>query len=93
MPRWQSGSSQVGIQNLEYDLSTGERGSRNAAIGEALRAATGAEDALVVNTAPPPCFSYSIRLPRAAKSSWRANQLAEIGGGFRLPEVLERSGG
>lgn len=78
--------------NLEYDLSTGERGSRNAAIGEALCAATGAEDALVVNNCAAAVLLVLDTLAKGREVIVARNQLVEIGGGFRIPEVLERSG-
>ena len=78
--------------NIEYDLSTGERGSRNAAIGEALRAATGAEDALVVNNCAAAVLLVLDTLAKGREVIVARNALVEIGGGFRLPEVLERSG-
>jgi L-seryl-tRNA(Ser) seleniumtransferase len=78
--------------NLEYDLSTGERGSRNTAIGEALRAATGAEDALVVNNCAAAVLLVLDTLAKDREVIVARNALVEIGGGFRLPEVLERSG-
>jgi L-seryl-tRNA(Ser) seleniumtransferase len=78
--------------NLEYDLETGERGSRNAVIGEALRAITGAEDALVVNNCAAAVLLVLDTLAKGREVIVARNQLVEIGGGFRLPEVLERSG-
>ncbi|MGP8100488.1 MAG: L-seryl-tRNA(Sec) selenium transferase [Candidatus Cybelea sp.] len=78
--------------DLEYDLSTGERSSRNAAIGEALRAATGAEDALVVNNCAAAVLLVLDTLAKDREVIVARNQLVEIGGGFRVPEVLERSG-
>lgn len=78
--------------NLEYDLETGERGSRYAAIGAALHAVTGAEDALVVNNCAAAVFLVLDTFAKGREVIVARNQLVEIGGGFRLPEVLERSG-
>jgi L-seryl-tRNA(Ser) seleniumtransferase len=78
--------------NLEYDLETGERGSRHAAIGEALRAITGAEDALVVNNCAAAVFLVLDTFAKGREVIVARSQLVEIGGGFRVPEVLERSG-
>lgn len=78
--------------NLEYDLESGERGSRHAAIGAALRAVTGAEDALVVNNCAAAVFLVLDTFAKGREVIVARNQLVEIGGGFRLPEVLERSG-
>jgi L-seryl-tRNA(Ser) seleniumtransferase len=78
--------------NLEYDLETGERGSRYAVIGAALRAITGAEDALVVNNCAAAVLLVLDTFAKGREVIVARNQLVEIGGGFRLPEVLERSG-
>ncbi len=83
-----------GAAALEYDLAAGERGSRNALARDALRAVTGAEDALVVNNA-----AAAVLLILAALLSDERReviisrgQLIEIGGGFRIPDVLRQSG-
>jgi L-seryl-tRNA(Ser) seleniumtransferase len=78
--------------NLEYDLESGERGSRYAAIGEALCDATGAQDALVVNNCAAAVLLVLDTLAKGREVVVARNQLVEIGGGFRVPEVLERSG-
>ncbi len=78
--------------NLEYDLETGERGSRYAVIGAALRAITGAEDALVINNCAAAVLLVLDTFAKGREVIVARNQLVEIGGGFRLPEVLERSG-
>jgi L-seryl-tRNA(Ser) seleniumtransferase len=82
----------VGYSNLEYDLETGERGSRYAAIGELLCVATGAEDALVVNNCAAAVLLVLDTFAKGREVIVARNQLVEIGGGFRVPEVLERSG-
>jgi L-seryl-tRNA(Ser) seleniumtransferase len=86
-----------GASNLEYDLESGTRGSRYDRLGALLRAATGAEDALVVNNCAAAVLLVLDTFARAADGSPREvivarNQLIEIGGGFRLPDVLARSG-
>ncbi len=86
-----------GASNLEYDLERGARGSRYDRLGSLLRAATGAEDALVVNNCAAAVLLVLDTFARAADGSAREvivarNQLVEIGGGFRLPDVLARSG-
>jgi L-seryl-tRNA(Ser) seleniumtransferase len=86
-----------GASNLEYDLERGARGSRYDRLGALLRAATGAEDALVVNNCAAAVLLVLDTFARAPDGSPREvivarNQLVEIGGGFRLPEVLARSG-
>ncbi len=86
-----------GASNLEYDLDAGARGSRYDRLGALVRAATGAEDALVVNNCAAAVLLVLDTFARAPDGSPREvvvarNQLVEIGGGFRLPDVLARSG-
>ena len=86
-----------GASNLEYDLGAGARGSRYDRLGGLLRAATGADDALVVNNCAAAVLLVLDTFARAADGTPREvivarNQLIEIGGGFRLPDVLARSG-
>lgn len=82
----------AGYTNLEYDLSAGERGSRYARVARPLRALTGAEDALVVNNCAAAVLLVLDTFARDREVVVSRGQLIEIGGGFRLPEVLERSG-
>ena len=86
-----------GASNLEFDLDAGSRGSRYDRLGALLRAATGAEAALVVNNCAAAVLLVLDTFARAPDGSSREvivarNQLVEIGGGFRLPDVLARSG-
>jgi len=86
-----------GASNLEYDVEAGTRGSRYDRLSALLRAATGAEDALVVNNCAAAVLLVLDTFARASDGSPREvvvarNQLIEIGGGFRLPDVLARSG-
>lgn len=81
-----------GYSDLEYDLNTGERGHRMAAVEDILRRVTGAESALVVNN-----NAGAVLLALTAHAAGRQvvisrGQLVEIGGGFRIPEVLMQSG-
>jgi L-seryl-tRNA(Ser) seleniumtransferase len=78
--------------NLEYDLHEGGRGSRQAHLAEPLRHLTGAEAALVVNN-----NAAAVMLALAALAEGREvlvsrGELIEIGDGFRIPDVLVRSG-
>ncbi len=78
--------------NVELDLTTGERGSRQHAVGGLLATLCGAEAAMVVNN-----NAAAVLLVLAALASDRQvlvsrGESVEIGGGFRVPEVMEQSG-
>jgi L-seryl-tRNA(Ser) seleniumtransferase len=81
-----------GYSNLEYDLDAGRRGSRQDHVAAVLRRLTGAEAALVVNN-----NAAAVLLALAALAAGREvivsrGELIEIGDGFRIPDVLARSG-
>jgi L-seryl-tRNA(Ser) seleniumtransferase len=81
-----------GYSNLEYDLERGERGSRQTHVEDLLRELTGAEAALVVNNC-----AAAVLLAAAALAGGRdlvvsRGQLVEIGGSFRVPDVVAQSG-
>lgn len=81
-----------GYSNLEYDLESGERGSRYERVSSLLRAATGAEDAVVVNNCAAAVLLILDTFAKGHEVIVSRNQAIEIGGGFRLPDVLARSG-
>jgi len=86
---WQQDST---YSNLELDLLTGERGSRMATAPALIAEACGAEAAIVVNNC-----AAAVMLTLAALAEGRGvavsrGELVEIGGGFRIPDVLTRSG-
>jgi L-seryl-tRNA(Ser) seleniumtransferase len=81
-----------GYSNLEYDLEEGARGSRYAHCVGLLTDLTGAEDALVVNNAAAALMLALNTLARGSGVAVSRGELVEIGGGFRIPEILERSG-
>ncbi|GAC1304753.1 MAG: L-seryl-tRNA(Sec) selenium transferase [Vulcanimicrobiaceae bacterium] len=81
-----------GYSNLEFDLESGTRGSRYARVTALLRATTGAEDALVVNNCAAAVLLILDTFAKGREVIVSRNQLVEIGGGFRLPDVLRRSG-
>jgi L-seryl-tRNA(Ser) seleniumtransferase len=82
-----------GYSNLELDLESGQRGSRQAHVEALLRELTGAEAALVVNNGAGAVLLATAALagPGGAVIVSRG-QLVEIGGGFRIPEVVAQSG-
>jgi L-seryl-tRNA(Ser) seleniumtransferase len=81
-----------GYSNLEFDLETGTRGSRYERIGSVLREVSGAEDGLVVNNCAAAILLILDAFAKDREVIVARNQLIEIGGGFRLPDVLARSG-
>lgn len=78
--------------NLEYDLDTGKRGSRLAHAGQLLRELTGGEDALVVNNNASALILILSALAKDAEVVISRGQLVEIGGGFRIPAIMQESG-
>lgn len=78
--------------NLELDLESGARGSRYAHCVSLLTELMEAEDALVVNNAAGALVLVLNTLARGAGVAVSRGELVEIGGGFRIPEVLERAG-
>ncbi len=92
------GRAPVGIElaatysNLELDLESGRRGSRQRAVGDLLATACGAEAAMVVNNC-----AGAVLLTLAALGAGRGvavsrGEMVEIGGGFRIPDVMRQSG-
>ncbi|MBM4423674.1 MAG: L-seryl-tRNA(Sec) selenium transferase [Chloroflexi bacterium] len=77
---------------LEYDLAKGERGSRSAHAERLLAQATGAEAALVVNNAASALLLALSALAKGKEVIVSRGQLVEIGGGFRVPDVMKQSG-
>ena len=78
--------------NLEYDLAAGERGSRQSHVAEALSRLTGAESALVVNNNAAAVLLALAALAEGREVVVSRGELVEIGDGFRIPDVLARSG-
>jgi len=82
-----------GYSNLELDLERGERGSRIAHVEELLCELTGAEAAIVVNNGAGAVLLAAAALAGPGRGIVVARgQLVEIGGGFRIPEVIAESG-
>ena len=78
--------------NLEYEVVKGERGSRYAHATRLLTRLTGAEDALVVNNNAASLLLVLAAFARGREVLISRGQLVEIGGGFRIPEIMEQSG-
>ena len=84
----------AGYTNLELDLGQGQRGDRSAHAGRFLAKAGGAEAALVVNNGAAAIFLVlaALAVGKGREVIVSRGELVEIGGGFRIPDVLESSG-
>jgi L-seryl-tRNA(Ser) seleniumtransferase len=81
-----------GYTNLEYDIEKGARGSRYSHCVALLCELTGAEDALVVNNNAAAVVLTLNTLALGRRVAVSRGELIEIGGSFRIPEIMERSG-
>ena len=83
----------VGYSNLELSLDSGARGSRQAHVEELLTELTGADSAIVVNNGAAAVLLAAAALAGPGRAVVVSRgQLVEIGGGFRIPEVIAQSG-
>ncbi len=85
-------NQEASYSNLELDLTTGERGSRMDTAGALIARAAGAEAAIVVNNCAAAVLLVLAGLADGRDVVVSRSELVEIGGGFRIPEVMDRSG-
>lgn len=78
--------------NLEFNLASGERGSRHTSVSQLISALTGAESAIVVNNNAAAVLLVAAALAPGRDIAVSRGESVEIGGGFRIPEVIEQSG-
>lgn len=81
-----------GYSNLEYDLGKGERGKRYSHIQRLLNEITGAESSLIVNNNAAAVFVCLTALAKGKEVIVSRGELVEIGGSFRVPDVMASSG-
>ncbi len=84
--------SAAGYVNLEFDLDAGTRGRRDSHVEALLRHLTGADAAVVVNNNAAATLLLLAALARGREVLVSRGELVEIGGGFRIPDVLSQSG-
>ena len=82
----------MGYSTLEFDVATGQRGSRHAHLDAVLREATGADAGLITNNTAAGLTVTLAALAAGREVIISRGELVEIGGGFRVPEVLRGSG-
>ncbi len=86
------GETAAGYCNLEYDLTTGERGDRGAGLEVLLRDLTGCEAAVIVNNCAAAVLVTLNTLAEGGEVLVSRGELMEIGGSFRIPDVIAKSG-
>ncbi len=84
--------SLAGYSNLEFDLETGSRGKRGEACEQYLAQLSGAESAAVVNNCAAALFIILNTFALRKSVILSRGEMVQIGGGFRIPEILKRSG-
>jgi len=81
-----------GYSNLEYDVRSGSRGSRFSHLQSIIQRLTGAEDSIVLNNNAGAILTTLAAICRDGEVVVSRGQLVEIGGGFRVPDVMSQSG-
>jgi L-seryl-tRNA(Ser) seleniumtransferase len=82
----------TGFSNLEFDLQSGKRGKRKGIIPDLLSLLVGAEDALMVNNNAAAVFLILSALAKGREVIVSRGEQVQIGGGFRIPEILAQTG-
>lgn len=82
----------AGYCSLEYDIETGKRGRRGSRAEDLIKELTGAEDALIVNNCAAAAFFILTVFASGGEVIISRGELVEIGGDFRVPDVLSQSG-
>lgn len=87
-----AGQAAAGYSDLEFDLGTGKRGSRNSRISQVIADVTGAEAGIAVNNNASAVLLVLSAIAETREVIISRGEAVEIGGGFRIPDVLARSG-